>query len=193
MEEQVGAWGQRARGQSRQRQGRYGDKRRWDHRSPKLAPVPSPSSWGCPSVAWRSPALYHRLTTQPLPQHTESCGYRSSEERLVREVPCLSYPTPQDRSCPSSYSKAASGTVGSPALGIPVLSPVPTPVGVTPGLGDPWSHRQYREVHSPPALLPRVREKMTEPAMGSPYYLLPQQQALCQDSGDPRWSGWHPG
>ena len=44
MEEQVGGRGQRAWGQSRQWQGWYGDKRRRDHRSPRLAPVPSPSS-----------------------------------------------------------------------------------------------------------------------------------------------------
>ena len=129
-----------------------------------------PPLQACTSVAWRSPALYHHLTTQPLPQNTESSRYTPSEERLVREVPCLSYPTPQDRSCPSSYSKAVSRTVGSQALGIPVLSPVPTPIGVRPGLGDPWSHRQYREVHCPPTLLPTVREKMTEPVMRSPAY-----------------------
>lgn len=132
-------------------------------------------------------------TTQPLPQNTESSRYRPSEERLVREVPCLSYATPQDRSCPSSYSKVVSGTVGSQALGLPVRSPVPIPIRVRPGLGDPWSHHQFREVHCPTTLLPGMREKRTEPAMGPPYYLLPQQQALCQDHGDPRWSGWHPG
>ena len=129
----------------------------------------------CPSVAWRSPALYHHLTTQPLPQNTESSRYTPSEERLVREVPCLSYPTPQDRSCPSSYRKAVSGTVGSQALGIPVLSPVPIPIGVRGPLSSHSSPQSEREDDGA--------------CDGIPCLLLPQQQALCQDSGDPRWSG----